>query len=253
MTDSEQSTQPSTGWLKRLAPLAVVAILIGVGFKSGLHKYLAPDTLFATLEGFRGWVDAHMVLAALAFIGVYASLVAISFPGATLLTIGGGYMFGQWIGTGAVVIAATIGATIIFLLAKTVFGDVLAKKAGGLVKKMEDGFKDGELNYMFLLRLVPAFPFVAVNVGAGLLNVSLRNYVIGTFFGIIPGTAVFVSIGNAIAAGTKSLEDAGLAAVFSQPQVYIPFIGLAFLGSLPILLKKFGGEKVATQSEETPS
>lgn len=228
--------------------IAVVILggLIGVGYYFGLQEYLSLDSL----DQFRAWIEDNTLVAALIFVGVYAGLVAISFPGATLLTIGGGYLFGQWIGTASVVVAATIGATIIFILAKWVFKDALSKQAEGFLAKMEKGFREDELNYMFLLRLVPAFPFVAINIGAGVLNVKLRNYVIGTFFGIIPGSFVYVSIGNAIQKGAATIQDTGLLSVFAQPQVYLPFIGLAFLGALPILVKRFGGKKAAALSEE---
>lgn len=245
--DEESNAKTGTGGslLKKLAPLLVIGGALAAFFASGAHTYFAPDKLFDTLDGLREWIAANHLLAVLAFVAVYAGLVAISFPGATILTIAGGFLFGQWTGTIAVVLAATIGATTIFFLAKTAFGDSLASKAGGFVKKMEEGFRDGELNYMFLLRVVPAFPFFAVNIAAGLLNVKPRNYILGTFFGIIPGSAVYVSIGNAIGAGTKSLDDAGLASVFTQPQVYVPFIGLALLGALPIVIKKVTGKSAA--------
>jgi uncharacterized membrane protein YdjX (TVP38/TMEM64 family) len=136
-----------------------------------------------------------------------------------------------------------------FLLARTVAGDALARRAGGFVKKMERGFKDDELSYMFLLRLVPAFPFFAINIAAGVLGVKLRNYVIGTFLGIIPGTFVYVLIGNAIREGSASLADTGLASVFTQPAVYLPFIGLAVLALIPILIKRFGGRKARKLTE----
>lgn len=227
--------------------IAVVVLggLIGLGYAFGLQEYLNLETL----DGFRSWIEDNTFVAALIFVAVYAGLVAISFPGATLLTIGGGYLFGQWVGTVSVVIAATIGATIIFSLAKWVFKDAFSKQAGsGLISKMEQGFRESELNYMFLLRLVPAFPFAAVNIAAGVLNVKLRNYLIGTFFGIMPGSFVYVSIGNAIQAGAATIEETGLLSVFTQPQVYIPFIGLALLGALPIVLKKFGGKAAANDA-----
>lgn len=250
MTNVNQSeadpTESKGGSLLSRVIIAVVLLggLIGAGYYFGLHNYLSLESL----DNFRSWIEQNTLLAALIFIGVYAGLVAISFPGATLLTIGGGYLFGQWTGTISVVIAATIGATIIFILAKWVFKDALSKQASGFLAKMEQGFRENELNYMFLLRLVPAVPFVAANIGAGVLGVKLRNYLIGTFFGIMPGTFVYVSIGVAIQAGTASAADAGLLAVFSQPQVYLPFIGLAVLGALPIIIKKFSGNKAANDA-----
>ncbi len=252
MTTKETAPAPKPGGgsaLKQALPIIIVVVLLGGFFATGAHRYFAPDRLFTTLEGLRTTIEANLLLSVLAFTLLYAGLVAISFPGATILTIAGGFLFGQWIGTVSVVLGATAGAIAIFFMAKTAFGDTLASKAGGFVKKMEEGFREGELSYMFLLRVVPAFPFFAVNIAAGLLNVKLRNYAIGTFFGIIPGTAVYVSIGNAIRAGTKTLDDAGLTQVFTQPQIYIPFIGLALLGALPVVIKKLTGKKVGVEGD----
>lgn len=245
MTDqksgADSANVKSSNLISRLLfAVIIMGGLIGIGYYFGLQNYLTLDSM----DNFRSWIEENTLIAALIFIGIYAGLVAISFPGATLLTIGGGYLFGQWIGTASVVFAATIGATIIFTLAKWVFKDTFSKQAGGgLIAKMEKGFRESELNYMFLLRLVPAFPFAAVNIAAGVLNVKLRNYLIGTFFGIMPGTFVYVSIGNAIQAGAATIEETGLLSVFTQPQVYIPFIGLAILGALPIIIKQFNGKK----------
>lgn len=241
------STRPpaSGGLIKKLLPLGIIGVMLILFFAFGLQKYFVPANLLKLLDSLRGWIDAHKLLAVLAFMATYAAAVAISFPGATALTVGGGFLFGLWTGTFAVVTSATAGAVIIFLLAKSAFGDGLASKAGGFVKKMEQGFREDELSYMFLLRLVPAFPFFAVNIAAGLLNVKLRNYFIGTFFGIIPGSFVYVSIGNAIAKGAASLDDTSLLKVFSKPEVLLPFAGLALLGTLPILIKRFSPKKPA--------
>lgn len=246
-TTPDAATAGGSGSLvmRLVIAVAVLGGLIGVGYFFGLQDYLKLETL----DDFRGWIEDNLFLSVAIFVAVYAGLVAISFPGATLLTIGGGYLFGQWIGTASVVVAATIGATIIFVLAKWVFKDALSKQAEGFLAKMERGFREDELNYMFLLRLVPAFPFVAINIGAGVLGVKLRNYVTGTFFGIIPGSFVYVSIGNAIQKGAATLQDTGLLSVFTQPQVYLPFIGLAVLGALPILIKRLGGKKAQTLAE----
>ena len=179
------------------------------------------------------------------FFTVYAGAVAISFPFATGITLAGGFLFGPWLGTVTVVLAATLGATIIFLLAKGSLGKVLAERAGGAVKKLEQGFREDELSYMLLLRLIPLVPFFALNIAAGVLNVSLRNYVLGTLVGIIPGTFVYVSIGNGIAKGTKTLADAeaGAAALFADPAVYLPLLGLIALALMSIVLKRaFGGK-----------
>ena len=169
---------------------------------------------------------------------VYAAMVAISFPGASVLTLFGGFMFGLWPGVPAIVLAATLGASIIFLISKTALGDILTKKAGGFARRMERGLREDELSYMFLLRLVPVFPFWGVNIAAGLLGVSFRNFVIGTVFGIIPGSFVYASIGNAAGAAFAAGEEISLAGVLTRPETLLPIAGLALLALLPIIVKR---------------
>ncbi len=234
--------------LKRLLPILTVALGLAAFFALGLHRYFTLDTLRENRMALQDWVDASPVRAIAAFIAVYAAAVAISFPGASILTIFGGYLFGLAIGVPAIVVAATLGASVIFLAAKTALADFLHSRAGGFVKKMEKGFHEDELNYMFVLRLIPAFPFWAINIAAGLLGVSLRNFVLGTFFGIIPGTFVYASIGAAAGAAFDAGEDVTLSGILLQPQTLAPIIGLALLALLPVILKRVN-KQAATLGE----
>ncbi len=224
--------------LKRLAPLLVVAVALAAFFALGLHRFFTLETLRENRMALQDLVDASPMRAIAVFIAVYAAAVAISFPGASILTIFGGYLFGLAIGVPAIVFAATLGATAIFLAAKTALADFLQERAGGFVKKMETGFRENELNYMFVLRLIPAFPFWAINIAAGVIGVSIRNFVIGTFFGIIPGTFVYASIGAAAGAAFDAGEDVTLSGILLQPQTLLPIIGLALLALLPVILKR---------------
>ncbi len=229
---------PSGGLLKRVAPIAVIAIALGLFFAFDLQHYFTLEALRENHEALRAWVDSSPLLALAIFILAYAGAVAISFPGATILTVFGGFLFGLWPGVPAVVIAATIGAVIVFLASKTALGDILSARAGGFIKKMEKGFRENELSYMFVLRLVPVFPFWAINIAAGVLGVSLRNFIIGTFFGIIPGGFVYASIGNAARAAFDAGEDVSLSGILLQPQTLLPIIGLAILALIPVFLKQ---------------
>ncbi len=207
-------------------------------FALGLHRYFTLDALRDNREALRAWVEAEPLIAMAIFVAAYAAAVAISFPGASILTIFGGYLFGLWPGTPLVVLAATLGATIIFFAAKTALGDMLGRKAGGFAASMEQGFRDGELSYMFVLRLAPIFPFWAVNIGAGLMGVSLRNFLIGTFFGIIPGSFVYASIGAAAGAAFDAGEDISLAGVLLKPETLTPIAGMIVLALIPVFLKR---------------
>ncbi len=225
--------------IKRILPILLIAIALGLFFALGLHHYFTLETLRENREALRIWVDTSPGLAIGIFMLVYAAAVAISFPGASILTVFGGFLFGLWPGVPAVVIAATLGGTIIFLASKTALGDILSNRAGGFVKNMEKGFHENELNYMFVLRLVPVFPFWAINIAAGLLGVSLRNFFIGTLFGIIPGSFVYVSIGAAAGAAFDAGDDVSLSGILFKPETLLPIIGLVVLALIPIALKRF--------------
>jgi uncharacterized membrane protein YdjX (TVP38/TMEM64 family) len=233
-----ETAPPSRSFVRRIAPLLVIIAALAGFFALGLHRYFTLDTLRDNREALRAWVEADPLRAMAIFVAAYAAAVTISFPGASILTIFGGFLFGIWPGTPLIVIAATIGATIVFLAAKTALGDMLSQKAGGFAARMEKGFRDGELSYMFVLRLAPVFPFWAVNIASGLMGVSLRNFLIGTFFGIIPGTFVYASIGAAAGAAFDAGEDISLAGVLLKPETLTPIVGLIVLALIPVFLKR---------------
>ncbi len=229
--------------MKRFAlPAVILVALIGF-FALGLHRYFTLDALRDNRDALRAWAATDPVLAMAIFVAAYAAAVAISFPGASILTIFGGFLFGLWPGTPLIVVAATIGATIVFFAAKTALGDMLSKKAGGFAARMEKGFREGELSYMFILRLAPVFPFWAVNIASGLMNVSLRNFLIGTFFGIIPGSFVYASIGAGAGATLDAGGDISLAGVLLKPETLTPIIGLIVLALIPVFLKRNAARK----------
>jgi uncharacterized membrane protein YdjX (TVP38/TMEM64 family) len=130
-----------------------------------------------------------------------------------------------------------VGATALFIIAKSALGDFLHTRAGPWLQKMEAGFRDNALSYLLVLRLVPLFPFFVVNLVPAFLGVPLSTYVIGTFFGIMPGVFVFASVG----AGLGSIFDKGetfSAAGILTPQIVIALIGLAILALIPVVYKK---------------
>jgi uncharacterized membrane protein YdjX (TVP38/TMEM64 family) len=208
-----------------------------VFFALGLERYLSFDTLREHRTTLRAWVETSGVRAALVFMAIYTTAVAFSLPGATVLSITGGFLFGTVWGTVCIVISATLGATVLFLIAKTALGDAWRARAGPWLQNMEAGFRDNALSYLLVLRLVPLFPFFIVNLVPALLGVPLSTYVLGTFVGIIPGALVYATVG----AGLGSIFDAGgefSATGILTPQVLLSLIGLAVLAMLPVVYKK---------------
>jgi uncharacterized membrane protein YdjX (TVP38/TMEM64 family) len=216
--------------------LAAITLFVVIR-QTGLGSYLSLDTLKTHRETLTGWVEANRVIAALAFIGAYVVAVAFSMPGAVFLTLSGGFLFGAVFGTLLTVIGATIGATLIFLFAKTLFGENALDRFGAPAAKLAEGIRKDAASYLLVLRLVPLFPFFLVNLVPAFVGVPLATYVITTFFGIIPGTAVFSLAG----AGLGSVLDQGGAITpgsILTPQIIGGLMGLAALSLAAIPIKK---------------
>lgn len=207
MSDANQ--KPAKRGIGRWLPLIVLAALMLLVFAMGWHKYLSFKTIGLNYEALQAFISENLIVALLIYMAAYIAVVALSLPGGLIMTLAGGLLFGWQLGVPATIIAATIGATLIFLIAKSSLGETLAAKAGPWVGKLREGFQQNALSYLLFLRLVPAFPFAVVNLAPALLGVPLRTYVIGTFIGIIPGTAAY------------SIAGAGLGSVVeAQNKVY---------------------------------
>lgn len=189
---------------RRWAPLVAVAALMALVFAMGWHQYLSFKTIGLNYEAMRAFIADNLVGSILIYALIYIAVVALSLPGGLIMTLSGGLLFGWQLGAPVAIIAATIGATIIFLIAKTSFGEALTAKAGPWLGKLREGFQENALSYLLFLRLVPAFPFVVINLAPALLGVPLRTYVIGTLIGIIPGTTAYSIAG----AGLGSVVEA---------------------------------------------
>ena len=220
----------------RFAPLLILLGAIAAAYHYGLQNYLSLESIKAQKEQFQGMIDAQPILAPLAFVGIYAGAVALSLPIATLLTLLGGFLFGLVQGTLLVVTAATIGATIIFIIAKTSLGSALREKAGRFYTKIESNMKENAVGYLLFMRLVPIFPFVAVNVVPALFNIPLRIFVLTTFFGILPGSAVFVYFGQQLGS-IESLSD------LASPEVLSAFALLGVFALIPTLYTQYKQRK----------
>ena len=190
--------------LGRWAPMLLLGLVIGLVFAMGWHKLLSFQTIGLNYHALKAHIDQSLLISLLAFVGLYVVVVAMSLPGATIMTLTGGLLFGWKLGAAANVIGATTGAAILFLIVTSSFGTSLAGKAGPFVAKLRDGFKENALSYLLFLRLVPVFPFFIVNLVPGLLGVPLSTFVLGTGLGIIPGTVAYSLAG----AGLGSVIDA---------------------------------------------
>ncbi len=228
------------GLLKKLLPLVVLAAGAVAFFALGLDRYVTFESLRENREGLKLFVELNGLVAVVLYIAIYATAVAFSLPGGAIMTLAGGFLFGAAFGTIYVVIAATVGAAALFLIARSTLGSLLRAKAGPFVRKLEDGFKDNALSYLLVLRLVPAFPFWVVNLVPALLGVKLSTYIIGTAIGIIPGSFVFATFGAGLGAIFDSGAEVSLKAVLT-PEIIAGLVGLALLALIPVVIKKLRG------------
>jgi uncharacterized membrane protein YdjX (TVP38/TMEM64 family) len=235
------ASSPPFGWravVLRWLPVAVLAGGFAAFFALGLHDYVSFDTLARHRAELHAWVEAHRALAPVAYIIVYIAVIAFSLPGAIILTVSGGFLFGTMLGAVYAVIGATIGAVAVFLAARTALGDRLRSRAGGAVKRMEEGFRKDAFSYLLVLRLIPLFPFFVVNLVPAFLGVSLGTFVAATFLGIIPGSLVYAGVGSGLGAVFDAGETPDLGIVFT-PRILLPILGLAALALVPVAYKRW--------------
>ncbi len=260
MSSAPASAEKSS-LIRRLIPLiAIVLLAIAAYFTFG-RGMISLEALVQHRAAIDAFVTEHRVLAVLAYIALYIVAVALSLPGATFLTVTGGVLFGLVLGASAAVIGATLGATVIFLVARTALGEPLLKRAGPRAKQLADGFREDAFSYLLFLRLVPAFPFFLVNLVPAFAGVKLSTFVVATALGIIPGGTVYAFAGtglDSIISAQKSAYDACMAGgradchlTFNAQGILTPeligaLIALGVLALVPVVVKRLRSRSRAT-------
>jgi uncharacterized membrane protein YdjX (TVP38/TMEM64 family) len=235
--------KPRPGWM-RLIPLALLAAGLGLGYVFGLQDYLSLSYLAESRAALHSYVAENYVLSVVSFMAIYILAVAFSFPAASVLTIFGGFLFGWMVGGPVVVISATIGASILFLAARSAFGDFFRRKIGGTAAALAEGFKKDAFSYLLVLRLAPVFPFFVVNIAPALFDVSLRTFALATLVGIIPGTFAYAYLGEGVGSVLDAAQKSGTAASISDlvtPQITLAFLALAAVAAIPLIVRKLRG------------
>lgn len=241
---NETFKSPDNG-LRRFLPLGVILLVAGIG-AFYLRDFLSFETLRDNRDVLIGWRDANYLLAGLGFTGVYILVVTFSLPGAAVMTLTGGFLFGIFPGALFSIVGATIGAILIFTAAKNGLGDMLHAKmqaqGGGVIGRMEKGLHENEISYLMLMRLVPAIPFFVANLAPAFFGVKGRNFAVTTFFGIMPGSIVYTSVGAGLGDVFAAGKTPDLGVIF-QPGILGPILGLCALAALPIVIKAFTKKK----------
>lgn len=243
MSDTTQT--PRSGFARHI-PLLVILSVALVGFFT-LGDYLTFETLRDNREALLNWRDTHYWAMVAVFVSVYIVIVAFSLPGAAVASMTGGFLFGLLAGTAFNVVAATIGASAIFLAARWGLGASLSAKleaSEGTVKKVKEGLRENEISVLFLLRLVPVVPFFVANLVPALVGVKFRNFLLTTALGIIPGGIVYTWIGVGLGEVFDRGETPDVSLLW-EPFVIGPILGLCLLAALPIAIKSIRGKKDA--------
>ena len=244
MTEMTHDSSARDGWIRRMPLIAVIGIA-AVGLFA-FRDALSFETLARHHETLAAYRDAHYWLTALIFVLVYVSVVAFSLPGATVATLTGGFLFGTFPGVVFNVVAATIGATLLFLAARWGAGERLAARmdaSDGLVKRLKDGIDRNQWPMLFLIRLVPAVPFFVANILPALVGVPFHRFVISTALGIVPGALVLTSIGGGLGEVLARGETPDLD-VFFEPHILLPILGLCALAALPVFIRLVRGQRL---------
>lgn len=218
----------------------MVALGLAAAFAFGWTDYLTLDQLRERRAALQGFVEDRPVASVAAFALLYALIVAFSVPGALIMTLAGGFLFGTVIGGSATVVGATAGAIALFIAARTAFGDVLKRRVGGAVAKFEAGVRKNAFSYVVTLRLLPIFPFWLVNIGLGLVDIPLRTYALATFLGVMPATFIYSALGAGLGSVFDRNEAPRLSIIF-EPQILLPLIALALLSLAPAIVGRLRG------------
>ncbi len=221
---------------RRWLPLGIILIGLVLVFVFDIDELASFQHLRAHHQRLSDYVAADYLQAALGYLMLYVLFVALSLPGAIWLTVAAGFLFGAITGTILAVVAATIGATLLFLATRTSLGDYLHAHAGPWLARVERGFADNQWSYLLMMRLFPAVPFFIANLVPAFLGVPLSVFVVTTFIGIIPATAIFATVGAGLGSVLDTSADLSLHSLMT-PQVEGALVGLAVLAAAPVAVK----------------
>ncbi|MDD2542551.1 MAG: TVP38/TMEM64 family protein [Desulfuromonadaceae bacterium] len=214
--------------------VGVIAIILFFYFD--LQRFLTLDALKGNRQALLDYYAAHTLIVVAGFMMVYIIQTALSLPGAAIMSLAAGAIFGSVMGTIYAVISATLGATLAFLAVRYLFRETVLNRFGAKLEGMNRELEVRGFSYLLFLRLVPIFPFFLINLAAGLTRLPLRTFVIGTMFGIIPGGFVYVNAGASLA------TIASLSGIAS-PRVLGSFALLGLFALIPVLFNRLKNRK----------
>lgn len=237
-------TETLTARLMRRAPIVLIALAALMAFVFFRHL-VSLHGLEQHRHDLLELVEQHYLAASLGFIVIYIGLVVISIPGSAVVAMAGGFLFGLFPGVVYNVIAATTGAVIVFLAARSGFGHELAERIetrGGAVARMQQALKEHQVTVLLSMRLIPVLPLLVSNIVPALVGVRFWTFAITTFVGIIPADIIYTQLGAGLGAMFARGEHPNLHILFT-PEFGLPLLGLAALSFAPLLVKLYTQRK----------
>ena len=247
MAEPAPPVQKSSSIIRRLWTAYLILAGLALVLSQGWHTYLTLESLSENAVWLDELVQDNLLMVMALYLVIYAAAVVFIIPGSAL-TISGGFLFGLYLATPATIIAASVGASVLFFAARTSIGEVLRQRAGPFLKRMEAGFNENALSYMFALRLLPVFPFAVVNIAPALLGAKYRDYLFATVFGIVPATLAYSWIGAAIKSTLLAGEDVNVSSLAAN---FVPaFIALGIVALIPVIYRKVSGKPIRASEED---
>ena len=225
---------------KKIIILGVLLLIVGLFFYFDLGRFLSLDYLKQSQARFQQLYEQHRFAVLGAYMLIYVIVTALSLPGAAVMTLAGGGLFGLVTGTVAVSFASTIGATCACLASRFFLRDWVQNKFGAKLKTINEGIEQEGAFYLFSLRLIPVFPFFIINLLMGLTTMPVRTYFWVSQLGMLPATIVYVNAGNELA------KIDSLGGILS-PSLIASF---AVLGLFPLTVKKLMGRYRRSRASE---
>lgn len=214
--------------LVKMALVALVAVLVVCFFVFDLGRYFNLEFIKAQRDAYQAYYQQNPSVTIAAYAAVYVAVTSLSLPGAAVLTLLGGALFGVLTGTVIVSFCSTIGATLAFLVARFLLRDSVQGKFGDRLEAINNGITNEGMFYLFTMRLIPVIPFFVINLVIGLTPIRTPQFFFVSQLGMLPGTIVYVN------AGTQLARIDSLAGILSW-QLLLSF---ALLGLFPLIAKK---------------
>lgn len=206
--------------------ITIIIVIRGMGW----HQYLTFENLKKNKDSLQHSVSEYYVMSAILFITIYIIVTGFSIPGATILTLSAGFLFGAIFGTIYVNIGATVGATIAFLFSRYLIGDWVQKKYKEKLAKFNKELEVNGYGYLLTLRFIPIFPFFLINIFAGLTKISVKTFIWTTSVGILPGSFVYAFAGSQLTY-IESPRD------IVSGKIIIAFVLLGLFAILPVIIR----------------